>query len=75
MITLTGNKRTDSQGGVPAFRNRSVNAARASQYSVVDQLSTGQISNGTVSYTLRKIDDDHTEMVTSGGTLKLQRCQ
>jgi len=74
-ITFTGNQRTDSRAGVSAFRNKSVSAAGASQYSVVDQFCTGQISNGTVSCTLRKIDDDHIGMVTSSGTLKLQRYQ
>jgi hypothetical protein len=58
VINFNGNQRTDRQGGVPAFRNKSVSAAGASQYSVVNLFSTGQISNGTVSYTLRKIDDD-----------------
>jgi len=60
---------------VPAFRNKSASAAGASQYSVVDQFCTGQISKGTISCTLRKIDDNDIEMVTSSGTLKLQRYQ
>ena len=76
VIAFNGNQRTDSQGGVPALRNKSVTATGTSQYRVVDEFSTGQISGGTVNYTLRKIDDDHIEMVMqSGGTLKLQRCQ
>jgi hypothetical protein len=52
-----------------------VSAAGASQYRLVDQFSTEQISSGTINYTLRQIDDDHIEMVMSGGTPKLQRCQ
>jgi hypothetical protein len=75
VIAFNENQRTDSHGGVPVFRNKSVSSAGASQYSNVNQFSTGQISNATVSYTLRKIDDDHIEMVTYGGTLKLQRCK
>ena len=38
--------------------------------------SNGQIRNGSVTYTLRQVDDDHVEMsMQSGGTLKLQRCE
>ena len=76
VITFEGNQRTDSKGGVSAFRNKSVTPAGSSGYRVVDQFSTGQISSGTVSYTLRRVDDDRIEMsMQSGGTLKLQRCQ
>ena len=76
VITFNGNQRTDSQGGVPAYRNKSVTRDGTSSYRIVDQFTTGQINSGTVNYTLRQIDADHIEMVMqSGGTLKLQRCQ
>jgi len=40
VITLNGNQRTDSNGGVPAYRNKSVTAV-GSDYRVVDEFSTG----------------------------------
>ena len=76
VITFNGNQRTDSKGGVSAYRNKSVTPLGPSRYRVVDWFSTGQIRNGTVIYTLRLIDADHIEMIMqAGGTLKLQRCQ
>jgi len=73
VIAFNGDQRTDSKGGVPAYRNVSV-TPNGSTYRVVDQFTTGQISNARVRYTLRVIDADHVEM-TQGATLKLQRCQ
>src|ERR1700675_497834 len=75
VINFQGDQRTDSKGGVPAYRNKSVTPAGASQYRIVDVFSNGQIRNGSVIYTLRQIDDDDIEMnMQSGGSLKLQRC-
>jgi hypothetical protein len=76
VIGFSGNQRTDSHGGVPAYRNYSVTAAGPSQYRVIDRFSNAQTSSGSTSYTLRKIDDDHIELKMQGGsTLKLQRCK
>jgi len=76
VITFNGNQRTDSKGGVPAYRNKSVTPAGASSYRIVDLFSNGQVRNGSVNYTLRLVDADHIEMaMQSGGTLKLQRCE
>ena len=76
VIGFNGNQRTDSKGGVPAYRNHSVTSDGQSQYRVVDRFSTAQQSSASTSYTLRKIDDDHIEMKMQGGsTLKLQRCK
>ena len=76
VINFQGDQRTDSKGGVPAYRNKSVTPVGASRYRIVDVFTTGQIRNGSVIYTLRQVDDDHIEMIMqSGGTLKLQRCQ
>ncbi len=74
VITFNGNQRTDSNGGVPAYRNKSVNAA-GSSYRVVDVFTNGQVNNAQSAYTLRQVDADHIEMNGQGGTLKLQRCQ
>jgi len=76
VIEFTGDQRTDSGGGVPAYRNQSVTSQGASSYLVVDEFSNGQISAGHVSYALRKIDPDHIEMnMQDGGSVKLQRCR
>jgi hypothetical protein len=76
VIAFTGNQRTDSQGGVPAYRNRSVTPEGSLRYRIVDIFTTGQISSGHTGYTLQQIDADHIEMqLDQGGTLKLRRCK
>lgn len=75
VVAFDGNTRTDSGGGVPAYQNRSVTPAGPAQYRIVDIFSTGQISSGQASYTLRLVDDDHIELRMQNGTLKLQRCK
>jgi hypothetical protein len=76
VITFNGDQRTDSKGGVPAYRNKSVVPESATRYRVVDIFTTGQISNGQATYTLTLIDDDHISMDQQpGGLLKLRRCK
>jgi hypothetical protein len=75
VIDFVGNQRTDSNGGVPSYRNRSVTAEGPSSYRIVDEFTTGRISAGHTSYILRKVDPDHIELVMEGGALKLQRCK
>lgn len=76
VINFNGNQRTDSKGGVPAYRNKSVTPESASRWRIVDEFTTGQISNATVSYTLSQIDADHLTLdQQKGGTIKLQRCK
>ena len=76
VIDFKGNQRTDSGGGVPAYRNRSVTADDATHFRIVDEFTTGQISGAHVNYTLDKIDADHIVLnMQPGGALKLQRCK
>jgi len=76
VIEFAGNQRTDSNGGVPAYRNRSVTRAGSSRYRIVDVFTTGQISDGHTDYTLQQIDADHIEMLLDqGGTVHLRRCK
>jgi hypothetical protein len=76
VIEFNGDQRTDSNGGVPAYRNQSVTPDGPSSYRIVDEFSTGQISAGHTSYGLRKVDADHIELIMQdGGSLKLQRCK
>jgi len=74
IIAFNGNQRTDSNGGVPAYRNKSVTGG-PTRFSVVDVFTNGQVSNASVRYTLSLVDDDHVVMQGQTGTLKLQRCE
>lgn len=75
VVSFDGDQRTDSGGGVPAYRNRSVTAAGPARWRVVDEFATGQI-NARTAYVLRQIDADRIELAMQpGGTLTLQRCK
>ena len=76
IVDFKGEERTDTGGGVPAYRNQSVSTEGATAYRVTDVFTNGQINNAQVNYTLRKVDDDRIELqMQSGSTLKLQRCK
>ena len=76
VISFNGNQRTDSGGGVPAYRNRSVTPDGINRYRVVDVFTNGMVNNGQVNYTLHLIDVDHLELnMQKGGLLKLRRCK
>ena len=76
VIDFNGDQRTDTGGGVPAFRNRTVEPAGTDRYRVEDEFTTGQIANAHVDYTLHRIDTDHLDMdQQQGGLLKLRKCK
>jgi hypothetical protein len=75
VIEFTGNQRTDTGGGVPAFRNQSVVPEGSSSFRIVDEFTTGQISAGHTSYVLRVVDPDHIEIAMEAGAVRLQRCK
>jgi hypothetical protein len=75
VITFNGNQRQDSNGGVPAYRNKSVTQVGSSNYRVVDEFTDGQVNAAHTSYTLRQIDADHIELSGQSGAIKLQRCE
>ena len=75
-IAFNGEQRTDSKGGVPAYRNKSVQANGASAWKVIDIFTTGQISNAQAVYTLRQVKDGQLEMnMQPGGMIRLQKCK
>jgi hypothetical protein len=74
VIGFNGDTRTDSKGGVPAYRLKTISTA-GSAYRITDEFTTGQIRNGNTSYTLRQTDADHIVMQMQSGTLNLQRCK
>ena len=75
VMAFDGNQRHDSNSGVPDYRNESVTNAGTSRYRVVDTFANAQVSNGRTEYTLRQVDDDHIELQTQSGSIKLQRCR
>lgn len=75
VIEFSGDQRTDSNSGVPSYRNQSVRSVGSSNYRIVDEFSTGQVSAGHTSYDLRKVDADHIEVNQDGATTRLQRCR
>lgn len=75
VIAFEGDQRTDSNGGVPAYRNKSVTKVGSSSYRIVDVFTNGQVNNGRVVYTLSVTDGDHIALSGQTGAVKLQRCQ
>ena len=75
VIDFNGDQRTDSKGGVPAYRNKSVTPAGASSYRVVDEFTNGQISDAQ--HQLHAAPDRCRPYrnARQAGTLKLQRCE
>ena len=76
VIAFNGDQRTDTGGGVPAYRNVTVRPDGGG-YTIVDEFTTGQINAGKTTLTLRRTDDDKIELrlQPSGQVLKLQRCR
>jgi hypothetical protein len=76
VVEFSGEQRTDSGGGVPAYRNNWIRREGQGHYRLADWFTNGQVHNGQVFYELRMLDADRIEMVLDrGGTLRLQRCQ
>lgn len=76
IIAFNGNQRTDTVGGVRAYRLVSAQPHGPGEYNVVDQFSNGQINAGHTTYTLKSVDKDRLSLALQGGhTLKLQRCK
>jgi hypothetical protein len=72
-MDFRGERRFDTGGGVPDYRNISVTKI-GTRFRIVDEVFNGQV-RGHVDYTLRLIDNDHLEMTFASGTrLPLRRC-
>ena len=56
VITFNGNQRTDSKGGVPAYRNKSVTAAGTRTIASSTSSATARSTTRSVNYTLRQVD-------------------
>lgn len=76
VLSFNGNQRTDSGGGVPAFRNQTIQAVGSSDFRIVDVFTTGQISNAQAKYSLKIVAPDRAEINQQpGGVLKLRKCK
>jgi hypothetical protein len=74
-IVFSGDRRHDSDGGVPDYRNVSVHATGPSRYRIVDTFANALVSNPHTEFTLTQIDADHITLEMQGTTLTLQRCK
>ncbi len=73
-MEFVGERRFDTGGGVPDYRNLSVSRSGA-EYRLIDEFTTGQI-RARVDYTMRLLDGDHIELrLPQGKTFVLRRCQ
>jgi hypothetical protein len=72
-MTFQSPERFDTGGGVPNFRNVSVQDNGGDEYRIVDEFATGQI-RARANYTLRILNGDHIVIRTSGNTIRLRRC-
>ena len=76
VIAFNGDQRTDSKGGVPAYRNRTVTPDGEQRFRVVDVFTSGQIRDAQSIYTLTLVDANRIEMrLDQGSTIMLQRCK
>jgi hypothetical protein len=73
IMEFAGQRRFDTGGGVPDYRNVSIQQTEIAEYRIVDEFFTGQI-RGRANYTLRLIDPDHIEIEMAGKTIALRRC-
>ena len=73
-MDFRGERRFDTGGGVPDYRNRSV-TQDGDNYSLVDEFNTGQI-NARLNYNIRRVDNDRIELkLPANKTVKLRRCE
>ena len=73
-MDFRGERRFDTGGGVPDYRNRTV-TQDGDNYSLVDEFNTGQIS-ARLNYNIRRVDNDRIELkLPANKTVKLRRCE
>jgi hypothetical protein len=75
IMEFRGAQRLDSGGGVPAYRNKSVEQESQTSYRVVDEFNNVQ-TRGRTSYTLSIPDKDHVQIDhdQGGKSVMLRRC-
>ena len=75
-MEFRGDRRFDTMGGVPDFRNVRIARLDASTFALNDLFLTWPNVRGNVYYSLRLIDEDHIEIEIprAGTTFLLRRC-
>ena len=75
-MEFRGDRRFDTSGGVPDFRNVRIARLDASTFALNDLFLTWPNVRGNVYYSLRLIDEDHIEIdiPRAGRTFLLRRC-
>lgn len=74
-MEFRGDRRFDTGGSVPDYRNQTISKVDLTTFRMVDQFFNG-LMRGKVNYTLHVVDDDHLELylLPSRTTIKLLRC-
>lgn len=73
-MDFQGERRFDTGGGVPDYRNRTI-TQDGDEYTLTDEFNTGQI-NARVDYNIRRVDNDRIELkLPQNKTVKLRRCE
>lgn len=73
-MNFQGERRFDTGGGVPDYRNRTI-TQDGDEYTLTDEFNTGQI-NARVDYNIRRVDNDRIELkLPQNKTVKLRRCE
>jgi hypothetical protein len=73
-MDFQGERRFDTGGAVPDYRNRSVRGD-GDEYRLTDEFNTGQV-NARVDYNIRRVDNDRIELkLPYNKTVRLRRCQ
>src|SRR5712691_6681652 len=73
-MEFRGDRRFDTSGGVPDYRNVDVQQSSASSFVLRDLFLTAPNVRGHVNYTLRLVDEDHIVIALAGKTIRLRRC-
>lgn len=73
-MDFRGERRFDTGGGVPDYRNHSV-TRDGDEYTLQDEFNTGQV-NARLNYNIRRVDNDRIELkLPANKTIKLRRCE
>lgn len=75
-MEFRGDRRFDTSGGVPDYRNVSVDRIGASSFALNDLFLTWPNVRGNVYYSLRLVDEDHIQIdiPRAGKAFLLRRC-
>ena len=73
-MEFSGERRFDTGGGVPDYRNLTISMENPARWRVVDEFFTGQV-RGRIEYTLAQTDPDHLQIRLADREILLRRCQ